>query len=357
MAYDFFPKTTNELQQKTSGHPSNVQGELFLLFEHLRKKYPTLETPINLDLAKRQSVNISRALETDVNIATMKQQIGIKDLSMKFGNGSSGNRGVNNRGNLFEPEFATALENWWNGEPVADRNMLTAIKHIDDTYGISKNWKSLIVDVVGGENTKRPIVYTPQLLISNPKGTGDDVGKSVTDITLRNKEDNKEIYLSLKLGTTVTFFNLGVRTVLTPDNIKAYNIQSADGEKLLKLFGIDERKFCDVFNGRHNGNASPEYVQIDKGNMTKFMRSGIGKGYHIVHKLSGTIKSKEMNEQALATAANITSAKVYYGGKGGTGKRVDIEMESSTYKFKLNIRDTQGKDGYPTRLMCDFTYK
>ena len=25
------------------------------------------------------------------------------------------------------------------------------------------------------------------------------------------------------------------------------------------------------------------------------------------------------------------------------------------YKFKLNIRDTQGKDGYPTRMMCDFT--
>ena len=25
--------------------------------------------------------------------------------------------------------------------------------------------------------------------------------------------------------------------------------------------------------------------------------------------------------------------------------------------FKLNLRDTQGGDGYPTRLMCDFKYK
>jgi hypothetical protein len=32
-------------------------------------------------------------------------------------------------------------------------------------------------------------------------------------------------------------------------------------------------------------------------------------------------------------------------------------MSSSIYKFSLNIRDTQGKDGYPTRLMCDFKYK
>ena len=44
-------------------------------------------------------------------------------------------------------------------------------------------------------------------------------------------------------------------------------------------------------------------------------------------------------------------------GKGGKGKRIDMEMESATYKFKINIRDTQGKDGYPTRMMCDFSYK
>ena len=47
------------------------------------------------------------------------------------------------------------------------------------------------LDVVGGENTKRPIVYTPRLTISNPKGTGDDIGEAVTDITLRNKENNE----------------------------------------------------------------------------------------------------------------------------------------------------------------------
>ena len=43
-------------------------------------------------------------------------------------------------------------------------------------------------------------------------------------------------------------------------------------------------------------------------------------------------------------------------GKTGSGKRINMEMKSSVYKFSLNIRDTQGKDGYPTRLMCDFSY-
>ena len=48
---------------------------------------------------------------------------------------------------------------------------------------------------------------------------------------------------------------------------------------------------------------------------------------------------------------------IYLIGKTGTGKRINMEMSSSVYKFSLNIRDTQGKDGYPTRLMCDFKYK
>ena len=64
-----------------------------------------------------------------------------------------------------------------------------------------------------------------------------------------------------------------------------------------------------------------------------------------------------MDQTALTKASKVTTCKVYYGGKGGKGKRIDMEMESATYKFKINIRDTQGKDGYPTRMMCDFSYK
>jgi hypothetical protein len=56
-------------------------------------------------------------------------------------------------------------------------------------------------------------------------------------------------------------------------------------------------------------------------------------------------------------SATVGTVTIHYGGKGGRGKRIDMEMESAHYKFKLNIRDTQGRDGYPTRLMCDFTKK
>ena len=55
-------------------------------------------------------------------------------------------------------------------------------------------------------------------------------------------------------------------------------------------------------------------------------------------------------------AAKPKSLVVYYGGKGGAGKRIDMEIMTPKYEFKLNIRDTQGADGYPTRLMGDFKY-
>ena len=58
----------------------------------------------------------------------------------------------------------------------------------------------------------------------------------------------------------------------------------------------------------------------------------------------------------MRSAATPISQTIYYGGKTGTGKRIDIVVKSSTYEFKLNIRDTQGTDGYPTRMMCDFKY-
>lgn len=352
MAYDIFPKNEKELRNSISGYAAYTQGELILLYAYLRNKFPRTEIPINLDSTKKTAVNITRALQGDITIDKIKKEVKITTLSMKFGNGSSGNRGVNNRGNNFEPQFAYDLDQWWQGKNPTDEKVLKAINHLDETYNLKKS-KKLKIDIVGGENTKRPIIYNPDITLENPKGQGTNVGASVTDITLTT--DNKTVYLSLKLGNTVTFFNVGVRKVLSPDMIKSYNL-SDDGTKLLDLFGIDHKLFCDVFNGKL-GAAKNVNVALNQLKMKKFLESGIGHGYHIIHKLAGKIVSKKMDETAMRNAATVGNATIYYGGKGGKGKRIDIEMESMTYKFKLNIRDTQGSDGYPTRLMCDFSYK
>ena len=77
----------------------------------------------------------------------------------------------------------------------------------------------------------------------------------------------------------------------------------------------------------------------------------------MIHKMRGKVISKQMDESAMKAAAKVGPIKIYYGGKTGKGKRIDMEMESRYYTFKLNIRDTQGTDGYPTRMMCDFKTK
>jgi hypothetical protein len=354
VAYDFFPKTKKELTDKIGGYDAEVKSDLVLLFEHLKKTFPKVEAPINLDLTRRNSANVTRAVEQDTSIRKIKDNSGITKVSIKFGNGSSGNRGKNNRGNLFEPEYADALLKWYAGDVVTDRLMLESIEHLDECYDL-RSTKSMKVDVVGGENTKRPLYFTPKIGLTNPKGSGTNIGKSVTDITLI-KDNGDEVYLSLKMGNTVTFFNVGIRTILTPNDIQNYNIQNNDGKKLLKLFGIDQKLFCDVFNGKLK-QGIVKNTRPDPTSMKSLMETGIGQGYHIIHKVTGKIISKKMDKAALRKASQVSSCKVYYGGKGGKGKRIDMEMESPTYKFKINIRDTQGKDGYPTRMMCDFGYK
>ena len=98
-----------------------------------------------------------------------------------------------------------------------------------------------------------------------------------------------------------------------------------------------------------NGNA--------KKALENFLQSGIGYGYHVIHKLGTSIKSIKVDERYMKEAARPLSLRIFYGGKTGTGKRVDMEIMTPKYALKLNIRDTQGKDGYPTRMMADFTYK
>ena len=352
MAYTFFPKDLPEIESTLTkaGFSDVAIADAKNLLSLLKRRD---STPINFDLKKKTDVNISRTLQDDMSIADIKSKAGVTTLKMKFGNGSSGNRGANNRGNLFEPQFADAMLAWWAGKPVTDKKMLNAIEDLNKTYDLS-NSKKFKVDVVGGENTSRPLMFSPRIQLKNPKGRGFDVGASVTDITLTT--DKRQIYLSLKLGGTTTFFNVGVKTILTKSDIQNVNIKNRDGKKLLNMFGIDEVKFCEVFNGNHKGSVDnrPRY---DRRALQGLLQSGIGYNYHIIHKLTGRILSKEMNEAAMKTAAQVGAPKIYYGGKGGKGKRIDIEMASPTYIFKLNLRDTQGKDGYPSRLMCDFKYR
>lgn len=363
MAYTFFPKTASEIQTTLKGAQQKKISEIMDLFAWLRAKFPAIETPINIDPSSLGKVNVTRMLEGDVDLGQLKRYASLSSVSVKFGSGSSGNRGVNNRGNLFEPQFAKALEDWWSGVKISDTKMIAALEDLKQEYDLTQYSKIRVIQE-GALNKKRPLVYSPDVVISAPGGGADgDIGSIVTDLTLLGTKNNKEkvvAYLSLKLGNTATFFNVGLKTVLTTEEIKSGLIENINGKKLLSLFNIQAPVFCDVFNGKldkgYNEDVWNKMDGAQKVALRKLLESGIGHGYHVIHKLTSDIKSIKIDKKYKESASTPTSCVVYYGGKGGSGKRIDIEIETKKYRLKLNIRDTQGQGGYPTRLMGDFSY-
>ena len=353
-AYSFFPKSEKEISDTLSNFPHENVQDIINLFNFLKGKD---KTPINIDLKKQKDINVSRTLKGVYDISDIKSGADLKIIRIKFGNGSSGNRGANNRGNAFETQFATAIEKWYaeGDQAVEDKDILNSIRDLDRTYNLGKS-KTFDAKVVGGENTRRPLDFSGKITITNTKSKGFNIGESVTDITLLT-DNNPPIFLSLKFETTTTFFNVGIKTKLTKKEIDEGEIKNIDGRKLLDLFGIDNKRFCTIFNDKVKTQSGVVRGKPNVAALKHLLHSGIGFGYHVIHKMRGKVLSKKMDEPAMKAAARIGAVKIFYGGKTGRGKRIDMEMESPYYVFKLNIRDTQGTDGYPTRMMCDFKTK
>ena len=352
--YNIFPKNVKELTSAIKDRPPEIQKDIKSLYTFLKKSH---ELPINLNAKEPNKVNVTRALQGTFDISDIKSKSNLQKIKIKFGNGSLGNRGSNNAGSKFEQDFANALDNWYLGgkEEVANASMLKCIQEMDKVYGW-KTAKKFDAKIDASANTPRPLVFNPKIQLTNKKGTGFDVGKSVTDITVT--ADGKETYLSLKTGGTTTFFNVGVRRILTPTEIRNGKITNKDGLKLLNLFSIDPKRFTTIFNSDIKTQSGKVSVRPKNAMLLRnLLESGIGFGYHVVHQKGKNIFHKQMDSKTMKKAAITGNMTIFYGGKTGKGKRIDIEMESSLYKFKLNIRDTQGNDGYPTRLMCDFKDK
>tara|TARA_Y100001963_G_scaffold52897_1_gene74149 strand:+ start:450 stop:1541 length:1092 start_codon:yes stop_codon:yes gene_type:complete len=363
MAYTFFPIKAGEIISKCRSKPDSA-AEIIELFKYLTKKFKQVKTPVNIDVQKLGIVNVSRELQGMIEIKDIQKEVELKHIKIKFGAGSAGNRGVKNRGNLFENTFANAIRKKWDSdEKATDPNIANAVNELAKIYKFDK-LKGLIVKEEGAMNVKRPLVFKPGPYITSPTSSL-DIGRTVTDLTLHEaknisqaRPNNVVGYLSLKLGTTTTFFNIGIRTILTPDEIKTGTIKNKDGIRLLNMLGIDNQTFCKIFNGRlKKGVKTNTFSKANRRYLETFLQSGIGYGFCVVHKLSNKVKTFKIDKQYMQRASKPMSCDVYYGGKTGTGKRVDIEIQTPLYLFKLNMRDTQGKDGYPTRLMGDFTYR
>lgn len=351
MAYDLIPTTTTEITDKIKGHTAQPISAVLL---KLQKDFPQLKDPIALDPKKPKEVKVTRKLSESIDIKALQKQF--MDLKISFGEGSRGGRGTQNRGNLFEDELAADIEAWWRGEGVSSDMNANLINSLIMFYDID-TWKELYVDAEGAENKPRPLMINGDSVLVSPGLV--DIGAVVTDITLRkgkNKSAPAGVFLSLKFSGTVTFFNAGTKKYLTDAELQSGVIKNAGGLALLKMFGLDNATFCSVFNGTmKRGHMVNTTRSVNKTALENLIKSGIGYGFHMVHKKGNAIISKEVTKQYRDAASKVQSVTVYYGGKTGTGARVDIEVRTAYYILKFNFRNKQGGK-YISHLMCDYSY-
>tara|TARA_B100001250_G_scaffold372840_1_gene358596 strand:+ start:50 stop:1324 length:1275 start_codon:yes stop_codon:yes gene_type:complete len=212
----------------------------------------------------------------------------------------------------------------------------------------------------GSANQSRPIkASNGGFIISTPGGATEDIGKTVTDITYFYGEDKKPVYLSLKYGPTLTFFNSGVGDFFPSNEVISQTITTQSGLNLLKMFDIDPLLFSKSFQPRTQALPNKKATNIDKSEIKKLLKSGIGYGYWMVHNDGkGNIDWYEMTKQYMNSSATITGdVTIYYGRKNGKGIGVNMTCESTNYKFTFNIRNKQASGPFPTHMMCDYKKK
>jgi len=220
------------------------------------------------------------------------------------------------------------------------------------------------VEAVGGKNQPRPLAGGPSGLYVTAGGSkSKDIGSTVTDITTFWGPKKEEVYLSLKFGNTLTFINSGVGRIFTADDYKNFfqGYSNPIGKEIFRMFGIDPIIYAKVFNDYPHKTKMPTIdvtSKCDKAAIEDLLQYAIGYGYWMVHGgTSGGVKMYEMDQAYMKKASKITgSVKLMYGGSQGKGKRLDMHMESSVYKFMFNLRNKQS-GLYPSHIMCDYKKK
>ena len=289
----------------------------------------------------------------------VKVKINEVEKSEEFGGQPSGGKKIN-KGNLFEKELHNRLVECITARCCKGKYAKQAEKIIEQT---SKAAKSPVVKVrhEGGANTSRPIVLAANQPIIEPRNPVQH-GAKLTDITLQHK-NGKETYLSLKFGSTLTFMNAGVsKNHLVETDMKDGTVSIKSGKAILKAFGINNKKFCKVFNeyGKSTKAVNPhiEKVKLDKQMLKGLLETAIGANYWMIHALeNGDVWFWEVNKTRNTSYANVSGeATLYYGGTAGRGKRIDLEFSNQFYDFKMNIRNKQG-GLYPSHIMLDYKSK
>ena len=369
MAFNSIPKNLSEMRQVAgSSIDEKYRGGLIQFYMKVAKAHG-VNDPLALNPTTKagKSAKLIRALKGEVDLAKLKKDCGLPPaFKITWGDGSRGNRGTGNTGNLFEGQLEKGLNDWIE-EGEYDKNPYRDfISDLIKFYDL-ENCQVVKVVAEGGENKKRPIKFEGgNWKIGDADANHYDIGPIVTDLTLTTKckgKPEKLVYLSLKKGGTTTMSNLGVKKIFPNSEIQQGQITNDIGKLVLETFGIDNARFCKIFNEamggtvRSGGNDSnPKY---NRALLQGMIRGSIGYGYHYTHKQSGNkIKNFPMTKELCDRSTRVSSVTVHYGGKTGTGQRVDITVQTPVMELKFNIRDTSGSSlPWPDKLQSAYKFK
>lgn len=286
------------------------------------------------------------------------------EKSEEMGGQPSGGKKVN-LGTLFEKEMTDALAECLRGD-TCDHKYASAAKYILD-YCSKINGPPERVEQLGGKNESRPFGYAGGNIVVLP-ALHSDHAKKLTDVNIYHK-GGKISYLSLKFGGTTTFVNSGVKDNDKPfpeKQIRAGQISNPMGIALLEALGIDNSNFCEVFNLYESSKGAKKAVEthkvdvsgvVNRPKLKAFLQTAIGSGYFMVHNTGSVVDFYYMNPDNIEKYANVQGPiTLYYGGKGGKGKRIDMEFSNPYFDFILNIRNKGGQT-YPSHCMLDYKSK
>lgn len=345
-AYDIIPKSSGEIDTLDIPHDKeSLKG----LFDEIVSK-SGMADPIALQASTPKNVKVSRSVSDDFNLPALSKKYGFK---VTEGEGSRGGRGSKSTGFAFEGEVTKDIETYIaEGEDSENFKYPDFMKEMHRDI-LSKH-EQITVSLEGAANTKRPLEFTDIGALIG--GRELNIGHKVTDVTVVG--DNKSYYLSLKFGGTVTFFNAGVGRIFTADQFEKGKITNKDAKKILDIFGIDEKRFIKIFTEYKKGakKSAKQRVNVTrKTNMRALLQllvTGIGHGYYMVHRKGKKVEFYEMSRRRMMDSAKVKSVTILYP-EPGSAKRLDIEVVTKLYIFKINIRNKQG-GLYPSHIMCDY---
>ena len=350
-AYDIIPK--NDKDVDAIKHLSDSQKEKVKELLSTVKKKSGADSPLALSSkSSEKGIKIQRSAIDDVDVKSLSRQSGFK---LSAGNGSRGGGGSKSKGFAFEGQIIKDIELYIAQGMDAKFKFPDMMQAMHDAF--LKDAKTIQVKLDGTANTKRPLVFGDAKAVIG--GRELNIGHKVTDVTV-TVNNTKKIYLSAKFGGTVTFVNAGVMKILPPKDFEDGKINNPDGKKLLKMFGIDEKRFIEIFtkyDKKTAQRAAPKQVvnakgKADKRALQRLLLTGIGMGYYMVHRKKSKVEFYEMNVTRLRQASKIESIEILYP-TPGSAKRIDIRVVTPLYIFKFNIRNKQG-GLTPSHIMCDY---